>query len=267
MLLPLFLFLSIFFAWPVAQVLILSVSEPAPGFSNYVRLVNESGLRKLLWTTLRVSVMTTMLTVALGYLVAYVMARTQGRRLSIMLACVLLPFWLSVVVQAFSWIMLLRANGVVNGFLQGVGVIDSPLRMMRNEFGVQVGMVHFLLPVAVLMLLGNMRGIDRQLVQAANSLGANAWQAFAYVFFPQSLPGLVGAATIVMIVAMGFYITPALLGGGKTVMVAEYISVQILQVAKWGVPAMLATVLLAAVACVLMLMSRIIDVRRLMLAR
>lgn len=266
MLVPLVAFLAAFFAWPVAQVVILSVTDPAPGLQNYALLIRDESLHKMIWTTLRISMLTTIFTVLIGYWVAYVMAHAEGRRLAVMVACVMLPLWTSVAVQAFGWLMLLKSNGIVNGALLGLGMISRPLPLVRNEIGVLIGMTHFMLPVAVLTLVGNMRGIDPRLVQAANSLGASQWQAFRVVYLPETLPGVVGTATAVLVICLGFYGIPALLGGGKTIMIAEYVSVQILQVAKWGVPAMLSTVLLAAVAAVMLTLSRLVGLRRVLMA-
>ncbi len=259
---PLVVFLAVFFVWPMAQVVLLSVTEPQPGLQNYGALFTSPPLWRLMATTARISLLTAGLSVTLGFVLAYVMAHSRGRAGAVLLAAVLLPFWLSVVVQAYSWIMLLRSNGLVNGLLMGSGLLDQPLPMMRNEFGVVVGMVHFLMPVGVLMMLGNFVGIDRRFNLAAKSLGASPWQAFRMVYLPLALPGIGAAMVVLTILALGFYITPALLGGGKSVMVAEYISVQILQVAKWGIPAMLSTVMLALVGLTLFALSRVVNLRR-----
>lgn len=266
MLLPLVAFLAAFFVWPVAQVVILSVTDPAPGLQNYALLIRDESLHRMIWTTLRISMLTTIFTVMIGYWLAYVMAHAEGRRLAVMVACVMLPLWTSVAVQAFGWLMLLKSNGIVNGALLGLGMISRPLPLVRNEIGVLIGMTHFMLPVAVLTLVGNMRGIDPRLVQAANSLGASPWQAFRAVYLPETLPGVVGTATAVLVICLGFYGIPALLGGGRTIMIAEYVNVQILQVAKWGVPAMLSTVLLVAVAAVMLTLSRLVGLRRVLMA-
>jgi putative spermidine/putrescine transport system permease protein len=128
-------------------------------------------------------------------------------------------------------------------------------------------MVHYMVPYAVLPLFANMRGIDKQLVTAARGLGAGSFESFWHVFFPLSLPGIIGAGVLVFILTLGFFVTPAILGGGKTVMIAEYVSVEILWVAHWGVGAMLAVVLLTAIALLLFMMARFLDVREMFGAR
>ncbi|WP_394890436.1 ABC transporter permease [Mesorhizobium sp. AaZ16] len=259
---PAIAFFLLFAIWPIGQIAALSISEPAPGIGNYLRLFTDGGLHKLLWTTVRISVIATATSVSLGYILAFAIVQSKSAPARFLIACTLIPFWLSVVVQAFSWILLLRSNGLVNTLLLEYGIISAPLVMMRNEFGVMVGMVHFLAPVAAMVLIGNLRSIDNRLVLAAKSLGAGPYQAFRMVYFPLSLPGLIGAVVVVFILALGFFVTPALLGGGRTVMVAEYISVQVLTVARWGVASMLSIVLLIAVMLLLVLVSRVIDLRK-----
>jgi putative spermidine/putrescine transport system permease protein len=174
---------------------------------------------------------------------------------------VLVPFWMSVLVRAFAWITLLRDNGLINSALIDVGVIAHPFAMARNEFGVVVGMVHFMLPYAVLPLYANMRGIDPRVVLAARGLGAGEFEAFWRVFLPLSLPGIAAAALLIFIFSLGFFVTPALLGGGKTVMIAEYVSVQIQQTVRWGLGTMLASVLLVAVFVLVATLSRFLKLR------
>lgn len=264
LLIPAIVFFGIFAIWPIGQIAFLSFSDPTPGFENYIRLLTDSGLHKLLWTTVRISVIATTISVVLGYILAFAIVQSRSAAARLFIACTLVPFWLSVVVQAFSWILLLRANGLVNTFLLRYHIIETPLVMMRNEFGVIIGMVHFLVPIAVMTLIGGMRAIDARLTLAAKSLGASPFQAFRMVYFPLSMPGLVGATVIVFILALGFFVTPALLGGGKTVMLAEYVSVQVLTVARWGVASMLSIVLIVTVSLLLIVVSRVIDLRKIL---
>ena len=180
-----------------------------------------------------------------------------------MLVLVLLPFWISILVRSFAWIALLGPQGPLNSALLAWGIVDDPVRLMRNETGVLIGMVHVMVPYAVLTLYANMRGIDGGLVSAARSLGASRWQAFRMVFLPLTVPGLVGAGLLVFILSLGFYITPALLGGGKVLMIAEYIAIQINDTLRWGLATMLATTLMIAVLGTLWALSRVVDVKRL----
>ncbi|MEM8623606.1 MAG: ABC transporter permease [Pseudomonadota bacterium] len=251
----------IFYVWPLVQVLWLSVTEPYPGLQNYERLGESRVIHRIMWTTLEVCVLTTMVTVILGYVVAYAMTIVgEGQRTGMMF-CVLLSLWLSVLIRAFAWVMLLRGNGVVNEGLMGIGLIDQPLRLVRNEIGVLIGMVHFMLPLAVLPIYANMSGIEARLVSAARGLGASPARAFFLVFLPLSKPGIIAATILVFVFSLGFFITPALLGGGKVVMISEYIRVSFEETLRWGQATMLSTVLLFAVFLTLGLVAGFVDLR------
>jgi len=252
-----------FYLWPLGQVLWISVTEPRPGLGNYERLLDSESVQRVLLVTTRICVVTTAIALTLGYVVAYAMVHATQRQLRWLTFFVLFPLWISVLVRAFAWVTLLRSNGLVNQGLQGLGLIAEPLALVRNELGVTIGMVHYMIPFAVLPLYSNMRSIDLRLVAAARGLGAGPFEAFTRVFLPLSLPGLVGAGILVFIFSLGFYITPAILGGGKTLMVAEWISLQILDLIRWGLGTMLAATLMIAVLGALWALSRVIDVKRL----
>lgn len=253
--------LACFYFYPLVKVLWLSVTVPVSGFGNYERLLTSEAIQRILLTTLRICLITTAVALVVGYAIAYAMMQARPSTRLWMLFIVLLSFWLSVLVRGFAWITLLQSRGVVNSALMALGVIDSPLPLARNEFGVVLGMVHYLVPYAVLPIWANMQGIDPRLVPAARGLGASRFGAFRRVFLPLSLPGIVSAGILLFIFSLGFYITPALLGGGKTVMIAEYIAVQILDTLNWGVGSMLAGALLLAVIAILALLSRFANLR------
>ncbi len=260
---PALLLLAIFYLAPLSQVLWISVTEPRPGLGNYALLIDNAGVKRVLWTTFRIGVITTLISVALAYMVAYAMLHATPRQRQVAFVFVLLPFWISVLVRAFAWVALLRSGGIINTLLRDVGLIDRPLALIYNEIGVVIGMVHYMTPMAVLTLFANMQGIDRRLVAAARGLGASRREAFWRVFLPLSLPGIVAAGILVFIFSLGFYITPAILGGGKTLMVAEYISVMITETLNWGTGTMMASSLMIAVFVLLAILSRVVDLRRL----
>jgi putative spermidine/putrescine transport system permease protein len=160
-------------------------------------------------------------------------------------------------------VTLLGDTGIVNDLLIGAGVTTEPVAMMRNQLGVLIGMVHYMVPYAVLPLYAAMKGIDPRVVSAARGLGAGPFEAFWRVFLPLSLPGIIAAGVLVFILTLGFFVTPAILGGGKTIMVAEYVSAQILTTARWGIGSMCAMVLLLLVFLLLGIMSRFVDLRSL----
>jgi len=264
---PLLCFLAVFFFLPLAQVLIYSVTEPSWGLQNFARLFTSVTVQRILLLTLKITAFTTLICVVVGYVIAYAMVHVSGRRYMLMMFFVLVPFWLSIVIRAFAWIVLLRNNGIVNTFLVDFGLTDAPIRLVRNEFGVLVGIVHVMLPFAVLTLLSSLKGVDKRLVLAARSLGASWWQSFWQVYLPNSIPGIFGAAIIVSIVTLGFFITPVILGGGRSVMVAEYVSVQALTLGKVGEAAMLSVVMMMAVALLIFGLGRIVNLRDLLGAR
>jgi putative spermidine/putrescine transport system permease protein len=255
--------LAIFYIVPLAQVLWISVVEPRPGLGNYALLVESAAVKRVLWTTFRIGLITTLISVTLAYVVAYAIVHATPRHRQIALLFVLLPFWISVLVRAFAWVALLRSNGLLNALLRSLGLIDQPLEMIYNEIGVVIGMVHYMAPMAALTLYANMQGIDRRLVAAARGMGASRRTAFFRVFLPLSLPGIVAAGVLVFIFSLGFYITPAILGGGKTLMIAEYISVMITETLNWGAGTMMASTLMIAVLILLAILSRFVDLRRL----
>ncbi|MCC7276491.1 MAG: ABC transporter permease [Alphaproteobacteria bacterium] len=265
--LPAVLLLVVFCVWPLLQVLWLSVSEPEIGLQNYEELLTRPLLHRIWWTTVRICGLTTAITVLLGYVVAYAMTQVGERQRTWMLFCILLTFWLSVLVRAFAWVTLLRDEGLLNQGLLALGLVDAPLRLVRNEIGVLIGMVHVMMPFAVLPLYSNMSGIDPRYVAAARGLGASARFAFLHVYLPLSKPGLIAATILVFIFSLGFFITPALLGGGKVVMVAEYIRVSFEETLRWGLATMLSSSLLFAVILLLALVARFVDLRKVFGAR
>jgi len=260
--LPAVLLLASFYFYPLFGVLWVSVAEPKPGLGNYA-LLSSAAVERVLLTTARISAVTTAVTIVLGYAVAYALVHLSPRARRWMFLGVLLPLWISVLARAFAWLTLLRSEGVVNQLLQALGLIQEPLHLMWNELGITIGMVHYMLPYAILPLYANMRGIDARLLAAARGLGATRLQAFARVFLPLSLPGIVGAGVLVFIFSLGFFVTPAILGGNRILMIAQYISIQILDLVRWGLGAMMATVLMAAVLTLMALLARIVDFRRL----
>lgn len=254
--LPFLLLVGALFLAPIMNVLWLSVTDPEPGLGNYTQLLTSDSLARILWTTLRVCVICTVISVVLGYSIAYAMVHAADGARNRMLSLLLVSFWISVLVRTFSWLMLLGRNGVVNTGLESIGIISQPIAFMRNELGVLIGMVHYMVPYAVLPILASMQAIDGRVVQASRSLGATGAQTFWRVYLPLTKSGLVAASLLVFIINLGFYVVPAVLGGGKVLMVAEYISVQVLVTLQWGTAAMLAALLLFGVLALLFLMSR-----------
>ncbi|MBU8546779.1 MULTISPECIES: ABC transporter permease [Roseomonadaceae] len=262
LILPAFLLMTAFYVAPIAQVLAISFTEPTPGLGNYERLFTSDSVQRVIITTLRICLITTALSLLLGYVLSYRIALSSPSAQRWWILAVLVPLWISVLVRAFAWVTLLRRQGLVNETLMATGVITEPLALVWNEFGIIVGMVHYMVPYAVLPMLASMREIDPRLLAAARGLGASRFTIFGRIFLPLSLPGLLAAGLLVFIFSLGFYITPALLGGGRTLMVAEWIGLQILDLLRWGLGTMMATMLVVAILTTLAVFARVVDLRR-----
>jgi putative spermidine/putrescine transport system permease protein len=263
LILPAFLLMTLVYLLPILQVLVISVTEPQPGFGNYERLWTNASVQRVIGTTLRIGGLTTLIALLLGYALAYKITLSPPRLRRWWIMAVLVPLWISVLVRAFAWVSLLRRQGLVNEALLAGGVIAEPLNMVWNEFGIVIGMVHYMVPYAVLPMLASMGEVDHRVLAAARGLGAGPVESFLRVFLPLSLPGVVAAAVLVFIFSLGFYITPALLGGGRTLMVAEWIKLQITDLLRWGLGAMMATMLVVAILATLAVVSRVINLKRL----
>ncbi|MCC5982774.1 MAG: ABC transporter permease [Rhodobacteraceae bacterium] len=254
--LPLLLVVLGMFLGPVLNIMWLSVTVPEPGLGNFAALAHTGSLRSMLWTTVRVCLITTLLSVVMGYSIAYAMMHVSGVSRNWMLSLVLVTFWISVLVRTFAWLMLLGHNGPVNGWLIAAGIVGQPIQFMRNELGVVIGMVHYMIPYAVLPILASMQNIDERVIAASRNLGASGVQTFRRIYLPLTTPGIVAGTLLVFILSLGFFVTPAILGGGRVLMVAEYISVQVLITSQWGTAAMLSVVLLFGVLALLFVLSR-----------
>lgn len=254
--LPFMAAVVVLYLGPIANILWLSFTDPQPGLGNYGKLFSSDSLIRIIWTTFRICVITTVISVVLGYVVAYAVVHALANERRWMLTFVLISFWISVLVRTFSWLMLLGHNGLVNNAMLSIGLIGEPVAFMRNELGVLIGMVQYMIPYAVLPLLANMQGLDPRVMNASRSLGASNTQTFWRIYLPLTKPGIVAASLLVFIISLGFYVTPAILGGGKVLMIAEYISVQILVTLRWGTAAMLAALMLVGVLVMLVVMNR-----------
>jgi len=194
--------------------------------------------------TFEISLVVALLCAALGYPVAYLLASLPPRNANLLLILVLLPFWTSALVRTAAWAVLLQTNGAVNNALQTIGLIDGPLQLIYNRLGVYIAMTHVLLPFFILPLYGVMKGIPPSAMQAASSLGARPLRAFFAVYLPQTLPGVLAGTIIVFTLALGYYVTPALVGGGADQMISASIAFYTNQSLNWGMAAALGLLLL-----------------------
>jgi len=246
---------------PIALLLILPFSwltwlsflgaDGQPGLENYVRLAEQPATIKILLTTFRISLVVTLLCALLGYPLAYMLALLPHRIATLCLLAVILPFWTSILVRTYAWMVLLARRGVLNEALQDAGLISEPLRLMHNEIGTVIGMTHIMLPFLILPLYATMRSLDRGYMRAGASLGATPFRVFWKIYFPLTLPGLFGGLCFVFVLCLGFYVTPALLGGGRVQMIAMVIERNVTFNASWGPASALGVVLLLTTTVIL----------------
>jgi ABC-type spermidine/putrescine transport system permease subunit I len=230
---------------------------------NYERIFGSALYRNTFVVTLQISVAVTLACIILGYPLCYWLANMPQRRAAILLVFVLVPFWTSVLVRTYAWLVLLQRNGIINETLLTIGLIDEPLRLAHNLTGSIIGMIHIMLPFLVLPLYATMRSIDEDLVRAAIALGSSPRSAFWRVYLPMSLPGLFAGTVLVFILSLGFYVTPALLGGGRVQMLAQRIESTITVHANWGAASALGVVLLLIALAMLWAMNRVFGLDKL----
>jgi putative spermidine/putrescine transport system permease protein/mannopine transport system permease protein len=251
------LFLAVFFVWPLLRVIVRGFVDPSPGLANYIRVFGDGPYLKVLWNTIETAAVVTALCLLIAYPVAYVAARLRGAWLHLAAAAVLIPMWTSVVIRSYAWMVVFQRQGVLNDALIALGLTDAPVRFLPGPIAVNVGMVHIMLPFMILPLVANMRAIDRTLLSAAAILGANPTMAFLKVFLPLSLPGINAGVALVFMTSLGFFVTPALLGGPRHMLAAVLIEQQANQLLNWGMASALATVLLVLTLAIYVVYARL----------
>ena len=232
------------------------------GLENYRRLIEQPSYGRILLATFEISALTTAICVVLGYLLAYMLAQLSPRRAGILMIGVLMPFWTSILVRTYAWLVLLQRDGLVNAWGMQLGLWRQPLPLAYSLTGTVIGLVHIMLPFLVLPLYGSMRAIDRDCLRAAANLGANPVAAFWRVYFPLSQPGLFAGTVIVFILCLGAYVTPAVLGGGKVIMAANAVASDIELFFNWGAASALGVVLLLLTSVLLYVASRVVRLDR-----
>ncbi|MFC3074240.1 ABC transporter permease [Shinella pollutisoli] len=243
---PAILFLAFFFVFPLLK--LVAISLPDGSAEHYRQIFTTPVFLRVIGETFRVSLIVTVVTVAIAYPYAYAMAHGGRAALLVLTVALLIPFWVSLLLRSFSWIVLLQNTGLINDFLIAAGLIDRPIRLIRTPLGVIIGMVHILLPYAVLPLYTVMKKIDLRLMEASSICGASWLRGFARVYFPLSLPGVMASAILAFTLALGFYITPALLGSPRDMMIAQMIAGQFNEQLNFGLGAALAVVLMVLTA-------------------
>jgi putative spermidine/putrescine transport system permease protein len=238
-----------------------SVSDLA---ERFVEVLTSRPVMIALITTNWICLLVTAVALVVGYPIAYYMANRTGWRFALVLFCIIVPYFTSVIVRTYSWMVLLGRNGIINQTLQSTGLIDVPIPLLYNKLGILIGMTYVLLPYMILTLYAAMRGIDPSLTRAAFGLGASRIYTFWRIYFPLSLHGVISGSLIVFILAIGFFLTPALMGGPGDVMIAMLIERSVEITLDWTTAAIMSMVLLVVTLILYGVYYRLTDVRQMM---
>lgn len=259
--LPLIVFLGVFYLAPVALMLARAAGEGdwAPLFAA----VENQVAQRVFLGTLEIAFVCTLATLVIGYPLALFAALAPPWLARIAIAAVLAPFWSSILIRSYAWMVLLGREGLVNGALGGLGLIEAPIRMLNTTFAVYVGMIHIMLPFMILPIYAALKGIDGRLVQAAENLGASTASVLRHVILPLSAPGVAAGALVVFVLSIGFYVTPALLGGPRDMMVSMLIAQEV-DLYNWDLASAYAGGLLAITLLIVAVASRFVDLGKAM---
>lgn len=243
---PALLLLVIFFLLPVLSLLLHSILEPTLGLQNYTQLLGSTTYLRVFGNTFLVATVVTVATVAIGFPTAWLLAIAPRKVSSLLFSILLLSMWTNLLARTFAWMVLLQATGPINRTLTTLGLIHEPLALVNNLIGVTIGMTYIMLPFLVMPLHATLRSIDPSTLRAAAVCGASRWQAFWRVLVPLAMPGIASGALMVFVMALGYFVTPALLGGPSYMMLAELIAQLVQSLLNWGLAGAAAFVLLAA---------------------
>jgi ABC-type spermidine/putrescine transport system permease subunit I len=257
--LPSLVFMLVFYLWPLGNIIVTSVTDPQFGLQNFRRFLKTSYVVTATVRTFEVSAAVTAVNLVIGYVYAYLLVVTPRRISSALLVAVLLPFWSSFLVRTYAWTVILRDTGIINRTLMSAGLISEPLPLIRSTLGTAIGMTHILLPVMILPIWASMLRVDPDLPKAAATLGAGPFTSFRRIFFPLTMPGVIGGCLLVFVMGLGFYITPALLGGPKDMMISMAVVMEVRRL-NWGFGSAIAVVLLLVTFAVLAIAARFVRV-------
>ncbi len=263
LLLPCLAWIAFFFLLPLALMCWRSLASEGFSLETYGTLFTSPLYTKVMLTTVKTASIATVCALILAYPVAYVLTISGTKTRALILIFVLVPYWVDIIVRSFSWLIMLGDNGLINKTLMALGIVGAPLQLLYNPFSVLLAMVQILLPLTTVTLFGAMLRIDRTLIAAAKIHGASAWQAFRTVFFPLSLPGVYGAGLLVFVLALGFYVTPALLGSPRETMIAQTIMVEASQLLDWPQASAAGAVLLVITMAIAAVYNRYFSLDRL----
>ena len=260
---PLLVYLAFFFIYPLLSFLPTSFYyENAFSLEKYVRAFTKPVYLRILRISFIIAGSTTLITLLLAYPVAYLFTNSTGKIKGLITVFIILPFWTSIIVRMYAWMSLLGHNGIFNRLFMEGGIISEPIPMMFNRFGVLVGMVHFMLPYMVLSIYAVMSGIPHVYMQAGANLGAPPLKRFVKIYLPLSMPGVGAGCLLVFILALAFYITPALLGGLKDTMIAQIIEQQMRETFDWPFAAALSTILIIVTTTLYVIYNKVMSIER-----
>lgn len=254
-LLPSILLLLGVFLYPLLSIGARSFSDPEFGFSHYIALWNDEISVVVLLRTIKVSAIVAVVTLLLAFPYAYTMTLVSPRTRNILMIIALLPFWTSVIARNFAWVLLLQRGGPVEAAFSWIGVDNMVL--LRTSTGVTIAMAQVLLPYMVLPLYGNLRSIDRRLLDAATSMGSPRWRAFIDIYLPLSLPGMLAGLSLVFVMALGFYVTPAILGSPQESLLSQLIATRVDTLLDFGGAGALAVIVLLITVLIMGFVSKL----------
>ncbi len=251
------LFIVLFTFIPILKLFKLSFVDQNGFTLKYLSQVfTEKVYFQVILLTLKTGFIITILSILLAYPVAYFLVKTKSAKLKkFILLVIMIPFWISLLVRTFSWIIILQDQGILNSFLIYIGLINKPIHLLYNGISVTIGMVHVLFPFMVLNIYSSMESIDMQLVQVAEVMGAKPMRAFWGIFFPLSVPGILSGSIIVFVLSLGYFITPSLLGGSQNMVISTLIQNNISATLNWPLAASLALVLFIITMILLVILA------------
>jgi putative spermidine/putrescine transport system permease protein len=254
---PATLLVAIFLVLPVLATLATTFGDPKGPFATYIAFFNSRFRTTVLWRTMEVALVTTFISVAIGFVTAWVVARMPSRLKSLLIIAAVFPLLTGVVVRSFAWLVILGKNGVLNGFLLSIGVITEPLSMLYTQGSVIVAMVYLFVPLMILTLVGVLEGIPQDLTDAAASLGASPAAAFRQVVLPMAVPGLIVGAVLVFTGSFTSYATPQLLGGEGQMMMGTFLYQRAMVTFDWVGASTIAAVMVVVTLATVLTMSRV----------
>ncbi|RUZ12010.1 ABC transporter permease, partial [Mesorhizobium sp. M7A.F.Ca.US.007.01.2.1] len=256
------LLVGLFFIVPVVALLLRSVTDPEPGLQNYAALFGSDTYVRVFLNTFLVASVVTAVTILVAFPVAWMLAIMPPAPGSIVFGIIILSMWTNLLTRTYAWMVLLQRTGVINRALMGLGIIHEPLPLINNLAGVTIGMVYIMLPFMILPLVGTLRAIDPMTLRAAALCGASPSEAFRRILLPLSLPGIAAGGLMVFVMSLGYFVTPALLGGTSNMMLAEMIAQTVQSLLNWGLGSAAAFVLLVVTMALYAIQLRLVGARR-----